>query len=101
MTPKQAEKALERAAAAYWAEVDRIAAALRARYVVPYCDRTGAKFSAGMGSYGFHGKNGEQMGGSWDIDVNEGRTPPARVYNACEVRDHIKGQSLGSLMEDC
>lgn len=88
MTPSQARRALVRAENKYAREVERVATALRAKYVVPYCNKTGRRFCAGMGSWSL----GDA--GSWDA-----RGLPIRVGEALDVRD-IRGQDLGSQMGD-
>ncbi len=85
MTPA---KALDNLASGYWSKVDDIAAAARAKYVIPFCDRKGWKFTAGMG---FRNTEGVYIG--WAVVL------PARLYTALTA-EVLSGQELGSLMAD-
>lgn len=90
-------------------ELDKIAAvaeraeavaieAARAKYVVPFCDRTGYRLSAGMGSWSFHRDTGpewlRQLGHDDKVSI------PARVYAVMTAAVINRYNDAGSLMED-
>lgn len=53
---------LKKAEHAYWLAVYAAADDIRTRIVIPYCERTGMRFKAGMGSWSFdHPTKGYQF----------------------------------------
>ena len=67
-----------------------------ARYVVPFCDRTGLHFSSGMGSWSFHHRDGRSMDeGSRDEGMPK---MPKRLLSYLIVEDPTSRNDLGSIM---
>ncbi len=100
MTPAQLTQALDRLQASIRAQEDTIIAQVRAKYVIPYCDRYGLRFTAGMGSWSFD--NGKT--GYYEIHIGGWSNPhelPKRIWD-CLNRSlpSNPGQDLGSVMED-
>ncbi len=84
------QRELNRIAARADREEEKAIAAARLKYVVPFCDRTGYKLSAGMGSWSFH--RGDDMLNTYDM-------LPVRLRAVMEA-ETLTGQSAGSLMQD-
>lgn len=94
--------ALERALARAEREHSRAEAAAieaaRQKYIIPFCERRGWSFVAGMGTYGFRTADDEHAAGSaiWDSDID---SLPKRVRAALST-ETLTGQDAGSLMRD-
>jgi hypothetical protein len=71
---------------------EKVIAEARAKYVVPFCDRTGYSLSAGMGSWSFH--KGDRTISSFDAEDQL----PARVYAVMTAATINRSQDAGSLM---
>jgi hypothetical protein len=84
---KQAERAL-----------DELCEQLRAEFVVPYCDRRGYRFTAGLGSWSFDRPNGpperRQIGG-WNDELL-----PKTLREVLRMDYFTDNNDLGSMMED-
>ncbi len=93
MTPAQIVARIDRADAAYWKEIEAIADVVRNKYVIPYCDRTGLRFT-GMGSWSFDGK-GKHIG-DWD---SKGQLPQ-RLDNLLHTGTVNTRTDLAMMMED-
>lgn len=77
-------------------QVHALAEEIRARYVVPFCDRTGMNFSAGMGSWSFHDQKGRSIGTTY---ADWGLKPlPKRLRAALEIDAPGFNQDIGSLI---
>lgn len=58
MTPKSIEKKIEKIYGARNRELEKLAAEVRQKFVIPACRRYGLTFAAGMGSYTFYDADG-------------------------------------------
>jgi hypothetical protein len=99
-TSRAVVAAVEAARVAYWDAIDAAATQARTLHVIPFCNRHGWKFIAGMGTWSFRDSAGEHHG-TWEID-NEaaGRSfYGVRLWDALTA-ETIGGQDLGSLIED-
>jgi hypothetical protein len=94
MTPKQLDTALKKGADTFDTLIDQLAAQVRAEHVIPFCDRKGWEFSAGMGSWSFHDKRG-RVYSDWDNSVGI----PKRLRDMLRQDTFLHNNSLGSLME--
>lgn len=78
---------------------DNLIAAVRAELLVPYCNRAGLRFTAGMGSWSFDKPN--RYGSTDWFSYNE---PPPRIPKTllAFLRQHAIdcNNDLGSLMQD-
>lgn len=96
-------KSLEQAQKAYWDQVGAIADRVRTELVIPFCDRKGWRFVAGMGTWNFvkPKAKGHEGVSIWDepTDAEGRRRFGVRLWNALQA-DVISGQSLGSLIPD-
>lgn len=91
------QKAIEREQARYEKAVDALIDAARTKYVIPYCERTGREFVAGMGGWGFHGANdsaNDTISG-WNSD-----RLPKRLREVLETDYGMHQNDCGSMMED-
>lgn len=70
-------KALDAIAEQAGKQADALITQVRRELLIPYCDRTGLRFTAGMGSWSFD-KKGITYG-SWDADFPPPRVPK-RLY---------------------
>lgn len=76
-------------------EIDRVIEDIRAKYVIPYCDKHNLHFVAGMGTWSFTKPMGYSVGG-WNADEL-----PKRLRDALTIEYPLnKGQDIGSLMMD-
>lgn len=82
------EKALNALEDKYYADVYKLAAKVREKYVVPYCKAKGYTFVAGMGGWAFYDKND---------DVVE--SLPVRITHNLGLYVST-ANDLGSLMND-
>lgn len=101
MTPQKAVEALERE---YERRVDQIAAEVRAKYVVPFCDKHGLRFRSGMGGYVFDSQ-GQKTRDGFDVKYGDGavfggRDLPKRLKRVLETDVFHRRQCLGSFMQD-
>ena len=93
---KALQKRLDALADVYEAECDKIIAEAREKYIIPFCNKTGYKFIAGMGGWNFYG-NGETLG-EWEAITGK---IPKRVYQAPTMAAYnLNYNSVGSLMQD-
>ena len=96
--PSKYERALDRARrdADIWQ--DRVAVQARKDLVIPFCEKHGYKFVAGMGSWSFHREHGSEQRkqiGSWNEDLL-----PKRLREVLQLDAIDCNNSLGSLMPD-
>lgn len=98
MRSSAAQRKLDKAQNAYEREVFKIAAEMRARYVVPFCQKHNLHFVTGMGTWIFFSKGRKRFCVSdvWDLDT---KRIPKRVLAALTALD-ISGHDIGSLMQD-
>lgn len=78
--------------------LDALCDAIRAEYVVPYCDRHGYRFTAGMGSWSFTRSNGpeyRQHIGSWNDELL-----PKALRTVLQLDHFTSNNDLGSMMQD-
>lgn len=96
------EKAIDRIALQAEKELAKLIAEARAKYVVPFCDKHGCRFSAGMGSWSFHGGD-LPHGGYWDEGYLSGSAAeriPKRLYAVLSAEYPLnRNNDCGSLME--
>jgi hypothetical protein len=91
------QRELDRTAAAAERAEQVAVDAARVKYVIPFCDRTGYRLSAGMGSWSFHRDTGPQW--SHMLNYHDEKHIPARVY-AVMTAETSNGQDAGSMMQD-
>ncbi|QPZ53291.1 hypothetical protein AchV4_0058 [Achromobacter phage vB_AchrS_AchV4] len=84
-------KALARLEVDYWAGVHKLAADVRAGFVIPHCDAHGLRFVAGMGGWAFYGQDGEPL--------DDARLPK-RIAHALGLPTANPANDLGSLVDD-
>ena len=89
------QKAIEREQARYEKAVDALIDAARTKYVIPYCERTGRKFVAGMGGWSFHADDGRTNISGWNAD-----TLPKRLREVLETDYGMHRNDCGSMMQD-
>lgn len=85
-----------RAEAAYTARIGALAVAVRTKYVVPFCDRHGCVFKAGMGGWQFQWPDGRR---ATDGDGSAFRLP-SRLASALKIKVFYGANSLGTIIED-
>lgn len=83
---------LDRHEKIYSNTIYKIAAEARKKYIIPFCDKTGYCFYAGMGNWLFC--DGVESLDCWDKRI------PKRVLGALESGILYRQNDLGSLMED-
>ena len=88
------ERKFDQLARALEREADKAMAEARTKYVIPFCDRTGMRFIAGMGSWSFD-KPGCESIGSWNSE-----DLPKRLRDVLTVEYPIGRCDAGSLMAD-
>lgn len=96
VTPAFVAKELERLLDQYNAGTAQLIDAIRSKYVIPYCERTGMRFRAGNGSWSFDNGKGKYMG-EWR-DASEDL--PKRMYELLVTEVAVSRNDLGSLMAD-
>lgn len=99
MTPNEMSKAIDRVAKAADIELDKIIEAARQKYVIPFCDKHGCEFSAGMGSWSFHG--GRIGYGDGYLGRNDEKAIGKRLYAVLAMEYPLNRMNdCGSLMRD-
>jgi hypothetical protein len=98
MTSKY-EKELFRIDRMYDSRVTELAERVRRDLVIPFCERYAVDFSAGMGSWSFHG-TGKIEGNYLSDSQRERGMPklPKRLANALQLQVY-NGQELGSVID--
>lgn len=95
MTPSELSKALNVAARECERKCDVAIEYARKKYVIPFCEKHGCKFIAGMGSWSFHGGSIGQMGGWCDDRL------PKRLLAVLRNEHPLNhNNDCGSLMAD-
>lgn len=89
------EKAIEREQKRYQNTVDKLIDAARTKYVIPYCERTGRKFVAGMGGWSFHPSDHRETISGWNADKL-----PKRLREVLETDYGMFRNDCGSMMQD-
>lgn len=93
------ELAIDRIAIAAEKALDKVIAEARAKYVIPFCDKHGCKFSAGMGSWSFHG--GKIGYGDGYLGRQDETQLPKRLYTVLTMEYPLNRMNdCGSLMQD-
>lgn len=86
------ERQLDRLARQFEREADKLIAEARQKYVIPFCDRTGLRFTAGMGSWSFDNGHGDYKNLPEELPKRLGDVLSAEYpLNRCN--------DVGSLME--
>jgi hypothetical protein len=94
-----AQALLNTAADQYSTRLNEIGEQVRRELIIPFCDRTGYQFSAGMGSWSFH-KDGKMLSDWDDSNVGNGvKGLPKKIYDALHA-ETLFNNDLGSLIED-
>lgn len=82
---------------------EELIATARQKLLIPYCNRTGQRFSAGMGTWVFFRKlpNGqEQQVGGFDDHSAAAKRIPKTLRSFLEAESGLCRNDLGALMED-
>lgn len=85
------QKALDKCAAAYDREITKLINDAHAKHVVPYCDKKGYAFTAGMGGFSFDDGKGRYL------DRDE---LPKRLRAVVSAELLYQANDAGSLMPD-
>jgi hypothetical protein len=112
------EKALDKLFRGYCDQVEALAMQVREQYVIPFCDKHGLRFVAGMGSWCFWDSKGtylfeamEHIGDDWSTDerglgyLHSGEETKRyrckrMLHLLATPPDGFNGSPLGSLMDD-
>jgi hypothetical protein len=91
-TPKTVARELQRISDAADAAEALVIAAIRSKYVIPFCNRKGWRFTAGMGSWSF-----DDGKGNYRFERDE---IPARIYAMLWENSVTSRNGIGALMAD-
>lgn len=89
-----------RAADVYCAAMGDLAESIRQDLVIPFCERTGMRFCAGMGSWDFNGKGKSFAGWQERAELRARHRLGARLYDALTIEWGVGSgrQDVGSLI---
>ena len=92
---KKHEAPIQRITESFSATLDSEIARIQRETIIPFCDKHGYRFIAGMGTWNFTHKTRESIGG-WNSDEL-----PARILSTLRIEYPLnRGQDIGSMMPD-
>lgn len=89
-TPATVARELQRITDIADAAEQKVIDAIRTKYVIPFCDRKGWKFYAGMGTWSFYDSKGDSFYAQDQL--------PARLYAMLSENSVTSQNDIGSLM---